>query len=112
MRLSFNSIINRALTLLVIMLSCIIVYQYKAHPHRTPAPVQLFPTITLHDNLTLHPGMPQAGDNVLIMKRLIGMVTHNHVSGYYCDVSYFSQDGTAKTGTFPYTVLEKVHIKK
>ena len=91
-------------------LSVLCVYHLNHCPLKSPTPLVLSPSVVLQNNFVLTVGELQEKDKVLILKRKFGVVLKKHDLGYFT-ISYIDDDGLIRTGTFPYTVLQKVVIQ-
>jgi len=101
---------RRAYVVASIILLCGSAYHLKVCPQKAPAPILLFPAITLEKGMTLTMESLLEGDMVLILKRDMGVVVNRGT--HFCKVSYISSvDGTFKTGIFPYTIVEKINVR-
>jgi len=113
MRTPLNIISYRLMTFSLTLLLLAAIYHLAICPIDQPKPLVLFPTITLQTNLNYAVGQPQVGDQVLIMKKYVGVVTATNELNYHCSVLYLNVKagrGTPVLGRFPYTVLQRIQI--
>ena len=110
MRIRFNTLLCRFFMVSTAVLLGLCIYHLYHCPLKSPTPLVLSPSLVLQNDFVLTVGELQENDRVLILKREFGVVLKKHDLGYFT-VSYMDNKGLIRTGTFPYTVLQKVVIQ-